>query len=85
MIGRNPFLIHTIQDQLSQLQGQDFMSMVLKDSAYKDIHGAIELAYKCMTDNPPMANKILGLKLVADIAEYMEDADDIPPGLFTKH
>lgn len=88
----NPMEIHRIQDDLCALQGDDnFLKVVIRSTAGKDIDGAIKLVLSGYNDNPEMVTETIGAKLMDEILQFVKDRkeylpqhpeDDIPEDLF---
>jgi len=68
---RNPALIHTIQDALGGLQGDDLLSMAIRRGATDDLAECLKMIVGGYEDNPSMLTEIVGIETLRQIEEYL--------------
>lgn len=72
---RNPALIHKIQDVLVNIKGEGLLQQIVRNLAEENPAKAIELMHNCNTDNPRMAEEIVGKECIGWINEYFGICD----------
>ena len=76
----SPMAIHRIQDALCGLQGNDnFLKNVIRETAAKNIDGAIKLVLEGYTDNREMMEGTIGKELMEEILTFVKNRADCFP------